>query len=450
MVVAIALPIMLQNALTTFVNLIDNVMIGNVGPEQLSAVAISNQIIFVFNLCVFGIVSGAGIFTTQFYGKGDIEGIRHTMRVKLIMSAVITGIFIVAILIFDKQLISIWLNDTDNPEKIALTLSEAHNYIRIILIGLVPAFITQCYSDTLRSSGQTVEPMKAGAIALVINVVLNYFLIFDNFGYEGLGVIGAAIATSLARFGEMAYIVIWSHCHKKEHPFVRGLYKTIKVPIALFRDIVKTGFPLMLNESLWGLGITALNSCYSMRGLSAVEATSISSTVVNVFNIAMFATGSTVGIIIGRILGAGDKKRARDYDTKLIAFSVFVSTVAGVLLFFASPIATLPYKVSSETAEMAANLMRVSALMMPIHGFVHASYFTLRSGGKTLLTFLFDSAFVWVFVVPLGFVIGKFTSVPIVLFSLICQGVDIIKCFVGFYLVKKGNWLNNIVSKQAN
>lgn len=446
-VIGIALPIMLQNAINTFVNLLDNIMIGNVGAAQLSAVAISNQLIFVFNLCVFGIVSGAGIFTAQFYGKGDLNGIRNTMRLKLIMSAVITAVFVSVILLFDKEIISIWLNDTENPEKVALTLSEAHNYIRIALVGLIPAFITQCYADTLRAAGDTRVPMQASIIALVINLVFNYLLIFDHFGYKGLGVIGAAIATSLSRFGELAYIVIWTHRHKKEHPFVEGLYKTFRVPLSLFKSVVKKGFPLMLNESMWGLGITALNSCYSMRGLEAVEATSISSTIVNVFNVAMLATGSTVGIVIGRILGSGDMKKARDYDNKLIAFSVAVSTVAGVFLFLASSIATLPYNVSDETARIATELMRVSAILMPIHGFVHASYFTLRSGGKTLSTFLFDSGFVWTVAVPLGFVIGKFTNIPIVAFTFICQAIDIIKCIVGFILVKGGSWLNNIVSK---
>lgn len=446
-VIGIALPIMLQNAINTFVNLLDNIMIGNVGAAQLSAVAISNQLIFVFNLCVFGIVSGAGIFTAQFYGKNDVKGVRDTMRLKLIMSAAITVLFIGVILLFDKEIISIWLNDTENPEKVALTLSEAHNYIRIVLIGLIPAFVTQCYADTLRASGDTKVPMRASVVSLAINVVFNYLLIFDHFGYKGLGVIGAAIATSLARFGEVAYIVIWTHHNKHEYPFVEGLYKTFRVPVSLFRSVVKKGLPLMLNESLWGLGITALNSCYSMRGLEAVEATSISSTIVNVFNVAMLATGSTVGIVIGRILGSGDMKKARDYDNKLITFSVAVSTVAGIFLFFSSSIATLPYNVSDETARIATELMRVSAILMPIHGFVHASYFTLRSGGKTLSTFLFDSGFVWTVAVPLGFVIGKFTNVPIVAFTFICQAIDIIKCIVGFILVKGGSWLNNIVSK---
>lgn len=446
-VIGIALPIMLQNAINTFVNLLDNIMIGKVGAAQLSAVAISNQLIFVFNLCVFGIVSGAGIFTAQFYGKGDLNGIRNTMRLKLIMSAVITAVFVSVILLFDKEIISIWLNDTENPEKVALTLSEAHNYIRIALVGLIPAFITQCYADTLRAAGDTRVPMQASIIALVINLVFNYLLIFDHFGYKGLGVIGAAIATSLSRFGELAYIVIWTHRHKKEHPFVEGLYKTFRVPLSLFKNVIKKGFPLMLNESMWGLGITALNSCYSMRGLEAVEATSISSTIVNVFNVAMLATGSTVGIVIGRILGSGDMKKARDYDNKLIAFSVAVSTVAGVFLFLASSIATIPYNVSDETARIATELMRVSAILMPIHGFVHASYFTLRSGGKTLSTFLFDSGFVWTVAVPLGFIIGRFTDIPIVAFAFICQAIDVIKCVVGFILVKGGSWLNNIVSK---
>lgn len=444
-VIAIALPIMLQNAITNFVNLLDNIMIGSVGAEQLSAVAVSNQLIFVFNLCVFGIVSGAGIFTAQFYGRGDDDGVRNTMRLKLMLSAAITVIVAICLAFFDRPLVSLWMNDDNNPERVALTLSESHKYLMIIIVGLFPTFVTHCYSDTLRSSGETVVPMKAGAAALVVNFALNYVLIFGIFGMKGLGVVGAAIATVTAKFVECAYIVTWTHRRKAQHKFADGLYKTFRVPSDLAASVAKTGFPLMLNETLWGLGITVLNQAYSLRGLEAVDAVSISSTMINMFNVAVMALGSAVGIIVGRDLGAGDLKRAREDDTRMLAITVAVSTVMGAIVFAAAPLLTLQYKVSPDTAATAVSLIRISAVLMPINGFLHSSYFTLRSGGKTVVTFLFDSAFVWCIVVPTGFIIGRYTSLPVVPFVLACQSADLIKAVVGFILVKKGIWLNDMV-----
>ena len=448
LVFAVALPIILQNGITNFVNLLDNIMVGSLSPAEFSAVAISNQIVFVYNLCLFGAVSGAGIFSAQFFGKGDNEGVRNTMRIKLIVAAVLTTLAIGVVLLFGKNLISLWLNDAENAESMAITLSEGYNYLKIIIIGFLPIMFTQTYADTLRSTGETVLPMKAAAAALFVNLTLNWLFIFEHWGIFGWGVEGAALATVTARFAECAVVVIYTHRNKERFLFVKGVYRNFKVPSALVKDVIITGFPLMLNEALWGLGMTVINQGYSMRGMVAVNGISISSTIINMFNIVMMAIGSSVGIIIGRILGSGDMKKARDYDTKLIAFSTAVSAAVGALVFAIAPQLTVFYNVDEITAQTAVGFMRISAVFMPLHGFLHASYFTLRSGGKTGITFLFDAGYMWVIGVPLNFIIGRFTDIPILTFYFLVGSADMIKCIVGFILVKKGVWLKNIVENK--
>lgn len=445
LVMAVALPIILQNGIMNFVNLLDNIMVGSLSAAEFSSVAISNQLVFVFNLCLFGIVSGAGIFSAQFYGKGDDEGVRNTMRIKLVVSAVFTALAIGVFLIFGKNLISLWLNDTDNLSDMAITLAEGYKYLKIIVIGFVPIMFMQSYADTLRSTGETVLPMKASAAALVVNLFFNWLFIFEHWGFFGWGVSGAAAATVLARFVECAVVVIYTHKNSNKHTFIKGIYKTFRVPLSLVRKVIITGFPLMLNEALWGLGMTAINQGYSIRGMVAVNGISISSTIVNMFNIVMMAIGSSVGIIVGKILGSGDMKKARDYDTKLIAFSTAVSAVVGVIVIILAPIFTTFYNVDEITAETAVGFMRISAAFMPLHGFLHASYFTLRSGGKTGITFLFDAGYMWVLAVPVNFIIGRFTDIPVLTFYFLVGCVDFVKCVVGFILVKKGVWLKNIV-----
>ena len=445
LVMAVALPIILQNGIMNFVNLLDNIMVGSLTAAEFSSVAISNQLVFVFNLCLFGIVSGAGIFSAQFYGKGDDEGVRNTMRIKLVVSAVFTAVAIAVFLLFGKNLISLWLNDAEKTADMAITLSEGYKYLKIIIIGFIPIMFMQSYADTLRSTGETVLPMKASAAALFVNLFCNWLFIFEHWGFFGWGVSGAAAATVLARFVECAVVVIYTHKNSNKHTFIKGIYKTFKIPADLVKKVIITGFPLMLNEALWGLGMTAINQGYSIRGMVAVNGISISSTIVNMFNIVMMAIGSSVGIIVGKILGAGDMRKARDYDTKLIAFSTVVSAVVGVIVIILAPLFTTFYNVDAETASTAVGFMRISAAFMPLHGFLHASYFTLRSGGKTGITFLFDAGYMWVLAVPINFIIGRFTDIPVLTFYFLVGSVDFIKCVVGFILVKKGVWLKNIV-----
>lgn len=234
MVLMIAVPIMIQNGITNFVSLLDNIMIGQVGTEQMSGVAIVNQLIFVYNLCIFGGVSGAGIFTAQYFGQGNHEGVRQTMRFKLWMVTIITSLTAVLFLGFGTTLIGAYLKGEGSAESIAATLLYGKKYLKIMLIGL-PAFAAvQIYSSTLRECGQTMLPMKAGIAAVIVNLVFNYILIYGKFGAPALGVSGAAIATVLSRYVEMLITVIGVHRKSVgEHAvysFVQGLYRTLKVP----------------------------------------------------------------------------------------------------------------------------------------------------------------------------------------------------------------------------
>ena len=202
----------------------------------------------------------------------------------------------------------------------------------------------------------------------------------------------------------------------------------------------------MVNEILWAAGMAVLMQCYSVRGLDTVAAANISSTISNVFNVTFIAMGSAISIIVGQLLGAGKLKEAKDTDTKLIAFSVASCVVMGGLMMLFAPLFPGFYNTTESVKGLAASFMRVAAICLPIHGFCHASYFTIRSGGKTFITFLFDSVFVWCINIPVAYILSRYTSVPIVSLYFICQFVDIVKCVIGFILIKKGIWLNNLVA----
>jgi putative MATE family efflux protein len=444
MVFLVAIPIIVQNGITNFVSLLDNIMVGQVGTEQMSGVGIANQLIFVFNLCIFGGISGAGIFTAQFHGSGDHRGIRDTFRFKLIICGILLCLFVLVFIIFDDELISLYLHNEGSGD-LALTLMHSRNYLRIMLLGLLPFAVSQAYSGTLRETGETVLPMIAGVAAVIVNLVFNWILIFGKLGAPALGVEGAAIATVLSRYVETVIVVAWTHRHKEKNPFISGAYRRFSIPKSLTKSILIKGTPLMANEMLWSVGMAVIAQCYSMRGLTAVAAVNIASTISNLFNVILLAMGNSIAIIVGNQLGAGKMKEARETDTKMIATSVGVCILIGGLVAAVAHLFPQLYNTTHDVKDLAAVFIRASACVMPVMAFNHGCYFTLRSGGKTFITFAFDSLFIWLICIPPAFLTARYTAMTVVSIYIMVQCFEIVKSVVGFVLVKKGIWLNNIV-----
>ncbi|MBO5337444.1 MAG: MATE family efflux transporter [Lachnospiraceae bacterium] len=446
MVLAVAVPIMIQNGITNFVGLLDNIMVGRIGTEQMSGIAIVNQLLMVFNLAIFGAISGAGIFSAQFFGCQDHKGVRHTFRFKMYICAVILLLGILVLFFGGEKLILMYLHGEDNTQALEAALHYGKQYLGVMLIGLLPFALEQVYTSTLRECGETMVPMKAGITAVLVNLVLNYLLIFGKFGFPELGVVGAAIATVISRYVQAAMVIVWTHTHVQQMPFIVGAYKEFTIPSQLSSKILVKGTPLMINEIMWSAGMATLMQCYSVRGLDTVAALNISTTISNLFNVVFIALGSAISIIVGQLLGAGKMEEAKDTDTKLIAFSVFSCVGIGLMLILLAPLFPMLYNTSDQVKELATWFLRIAAGCMPIAAFMHASYFTLRSGGKTIVTFLFDSVFLWCVSIPLAYVLSRFTDMPIIPLYLACQLIDILKCILGFVLVKKGVWLQNIVA----
>ncbi|MBR6761618.1 MAG: MATE family efflux transporter [Oscillospiraceae bacterium] len=443
----IAIPITIQNLITNFVALIDNIMVGQVGTEEMSGVAIVNQILFVFNITIFGVISGAGIFCAQFFGKEDHEGVRYTFRFKLQSALLITILGILIFLLLGDPLITMYLHDTEKGIDLEKTFFFAKEYLSIMLWGLVPFTLEQIYASTLREGGIATPPMVAGIIAVILNTVLNYLLIFGIGPFPVLGVKGAAYATICARFVQTAIVILWAHTHKKRLPFMEKLYPSLYIPKQLRKRILVKGLiPLTANECLWSAGVATLVQCYSIRGIDVVAGLNIANTVVNLFNVLFIAFGSGVSVVIGQLLGANDLKSAKFAAPRLIWFSGGMCIVLGALMACFSGIFPQAYNTTDDVRSLATAFILISAMLMPIHGILHSTYFTLRSGGKTVITFLFDCGFSWGIIVPLAYCLAHFTSLSILTVYFCSQGIELIKCFIGFVLIKKGVWLSNIVS----
>ena len=445
MVLMIAVPIMIQNGITNFVSLLDNIMVGQVGTEQMTGVAIVNQLIFVYNLCIFGGVSGAGIFTAQYFGQKDEEGVANTFRFKLWLAVILTGITVVIFLLFGEPLIQMYLNGSQDGGDTAAVLRYGKDYLAVMLVGLAPFMLVQVYASTLRECGRTVVPMKAGIAAVFVNLIFNYLLIYGKFGFPEMGVTGAAAATVLSRYVEAVIVISWTHRHKEINTYIRGLYRTMKIPLSLTKRILIKGTPLLLNETFWAAGTAMLLQCYSVRGMNVVAGMNISNTISNLFNVVFIALGDSVAIVVGQLLGAGKMEEAKDTDRKMIAFSVACCTLIAVLMLFIAPLFPRLYNTNAQSREFATYFILVVAVFMPQNAFLHAAYFTLRSGGRTVITFFFDSVFICCVSVPIAYLLGHFTSLYVAYIFIAVQLADMIKCVIGFILVKKGVWLQNIV-----
>lgn len=444
----LAVPMMIQNGITNAVGLVDNVMVGSLGTESMTAVSIVVQLIFVFNLSVFGGLSGPGIYGAQYYGQGNQEGVRNVFRIKLWIGAFCMLVGTLVFLTLDTALIGLYLHGNDAGIDSALTVTYAKQYLQIMIFNIFPFVITQVYAGSLRETGESFKPMIAGVCSVIVDIVLNYILIYGKFGFPRLEVRGAAIATVAARVVEMVVIIIWAHAQKKKHTFLQGVYRTIKVPVAMVKEILKKSIPIYFNEFLWAGGIAALTQCYSLRGLSVVAGMNISNALCNLLNVVFVAMGNAVGILSGQLLGAGKYKEAKANSMSLMWFTGGLCVLLTFLLVSISGIFPLLYDTSDEVRKLGGSFIVITALFFPVQGCLNALYFTLRSGGKTFVTFLFDSVYSWVVTVPIAWLLCNLTSLPILTIYAIVQSADIIKLLVGYVLIRKGIWITNLVEEK--
>ena len=440
----LALPMIIQNLITNFVSLLDNIMVGRVGTLQMSGVSIVNQFMFVFNLTIFGGLSGASIFGTQFYGKGDYEGQKYTMRFRLYLTIGIMLVFAFVFKVFEVPLISLFLSKDDTKEMIAATLSYGQEYLHIMMWSLIPFGIGQAYSSISRECGETKIPMLGSLAAIGINLILDYGLIFGRLGMPNMGVAGAALATVIAKCIEAAVVIIWVHTHSDRHKYVIGLYKSPYVPAKLSKEIIIKGCPLMLNEFLWSGGMSAIAQIYSIKGIDVVAARNIASTLTNMFNVVFVQLGQCLGIMVGMKLGANDIEGAKDTDNKMIMLSELLTLVMTIFMIPTAAIFPTIYNTEANVIELSTFFILISALAMPIWAYTNASYFTIRCGGKTGITFLFDIGFTWVLMIPLAFALSHYTNLGIRSIYTIVTFSELIKVIIGYFMIKSGMWIQNL------
>lgn len=432
---SVAFPVMIQQLITFFVSLVDTMMVSGISNEAVSSVYAVNQLSFFMFVVIGGIIAGSGIFIQQFFGSKDNDRLIQTHRYKLVAGIVFLIIALPIAFLFGHYVIEFYSRNNDNPQQI---LSLAKEYMPLILLGFIPYVFTASYSTSLRETGKTVEPMIASSVAVVINITLNYIFIF----LLGLGVFGAALATFIARTVEMVTLLIIAE--KRRFLNMSKIVKGFKIEPHLVRMITKNSLPLLGNEILWAGGMVLISLAYAQRS-NVLSALSIVSTMGNIFMIVFLGLSVGISVMVGNSLGANKIHEARENVYKLYVLGVVVSLAFGLIMAAFSPL--IPYlfvEVSLEQKALATQLITVYASFLWAFSLSTGVYMTLRAGGKSLLTFLLDSGTMWGIVVPLAWILARFTSLPLVWIYVAVQAFDIIKCGIGLVLIKRGTWIKNL------
>lgn len=432
---SIAFPVMLQQMITFIVSFIDNLMVSGLTNEAVSAVYSVNQLTFFMFVVSSGVVAGSGIFVQQFYGSKDHKHLIQSHRFKMLSSTLYLIIILPIAFYFGHYVVEFYSRNNDNPAEI---LRLALEYMPVILLGFIPYVYTASYATSLRETGRTIEPMLASLVAVVINIVFNYLLIY----VFQLGVFGAAIATTLARGFELVALLIM--CEKTKFLHIKDVFTNFRVERYLVQTISRKSLPLLGNEILWAGGMVLISMAYAQRE-NVLSALSIVSTMGNIFMVIFLGLSVGISVMVGNALGANRIEEAKENIKKLYLLGVAISLTFGVIMAALSPfIPMLFVNVSASQKLLATELIIVYASFLWAFSLSTCCYMTLRAGGKSLLTFSLDSGTMWLLVVPLAWLLATYTSIPLVGIYIAVQATDVLKSGIGLLLIKRGSWIRNL------
>ena len=439
---AIAIPISIQNLISSSLNMIDILMIGRVSENALASVGMANQLFFFIMLISFGICSGAGIFISQYWGKKDIAKIKSTLGFAIIAVAIIGLIFSFVAIVLPKYIMMVF---DAKGEVMELGVS----YLRIIGISYVVTAISFAYGFSCRSVQKANMPMIVSSIALLINTGLNYLLIFGKFGFPEMGVSGAALATAIARFTEL-FLMILIIYRDKTHP----LAANIKELMAFDKDFLKkyyvTATPVIINEMMWSLGTIMYSVAYSRVGTTAIAAVQVANTVSNIFMVASFGVGNACAVMLGSELGAGKNEIAINYAKKFAILTFMLGGFVGILLYLCIPIINTWFGVTPNLEQSVRNILLVKAFFSPFVTFNVALVIgILRSGGDTKYALFIEMGGVWLIGVPMAFIGALWLKLPIHYIVLMVSLEELFKTIVGLPRVLSNKWAKNLVDDTA-
>lgn len=436
--IKLAIPLALQDLIASSLNMVDTVMIGQLGETEIAAVGLSNQIFFLLNLFLFGICSGAAIFTAQFWGKRDIPGIRRVLGIGLMIGVSIAFLFSLVAFFIPGQVLGIFSKDRN-------VIVLGSQYLRMVCFSYMMTAITFVYAFILRSTGQVKLPMIVSVISLGLNTIFNYLLIFGHAGFPALGVEGAAIATVMARLVEMSSLLLIIYI--KGYAPAAKINEMLNISVEFIKRFLGTTMPVFFNEALWSLGVTMYMFAYARMGTKVVTSVNIASTVERIALVTFAGMAHASAVMIGNQIGANDESKAFAYARKFIVLGPFLGLFMGLTVILTSQWILSIYNVSHEVYSWANKILFVLSLVMPIKIFNMINIVgILRSGGDTKFSLIIDTAGVWFIGVPLAFIGGLVWKLPIYWVYALIVLEEVFKAIIGVKRFMSKKWINNLVN----
>ncbi len=434
--IKIALPITIQQLALSLLNATDVLLIGQLGETAVAAVGLANQIFFLLNLLLFGIISGSAIFTAQFWGRRDLASIRQVLGISLLLAVTGSLGFTVLAVLAPEQALRIYTSDQ-------AVIAQGSQYLRVVGLSYVVTAITYAYSAVLRSTEHVKLPTAVSVTALGLKTVLGYLLIFGHLGLPQMGIVGAAVATCVARYGECAALLVLAYARRT--PAAAHPRELLGADRAFVRRFLTTTAPVVLEEIVWSLGITTYYAIYARIGTDSVAAINIAGAIEGLVFVTFIGLGNSAAIMIGKGIGAGEMEQAAAYAGRFLRLAMLVGVVAGgLILVGAGPILSL-YKITPETREVARSVLVVMACVL----WAKASNMVMivgimRSGADTRFAFVADVAPLWLIGVPLALTGAFVLHLPTYLVYVMVMCDELSKFFISAWRVRSGRWIHRV------
>ncbi len=395
-VMPLALPIALQNLLTSSFTLVDTIMVGQLGDVALSAVGMAGQVSWFLNIVLFGICSGAAMYISQYWGIGDIKNIRKSIGISFLFSMIICTVFVFAGLIFPEEIIRIF-----NEEKVIIEAGSV--YLKLAVWSYPAIVLNLVLSSSLRAVECVRLPLITSLVTTVANAFLDYSLIFGKFGLPAMGVKGAALATVISSWIAPLIILLVSVIEKNI------LYSHIKefftFKLQFVREFAVKTFPVIINETSWGLCIVIFNIIFSNEGYEEYAAMTISRTFENMMFVIFAGLGSACAIMVGKSVGSGNIKRAKEDAMRFTVITPVLGVLLGaVTVIFKNSLVdifNMGSNISENTYNIATLLLVVFAIQLPLRNMPYLQICGIfRPGGDTTKGMKYDVAATWLISLP--------------------------------------------------
>jgi putative MATE family efflux protein len=432
----LAVPMMLHQLLLNSVSFVDTIMIGQLGAKSVAAVGLANQMFFLISLIYFGLGSGSGILMSQFWGAQKMKDFKKAFFLAILTSTVFALFFSITSYFFPRQVMQIFTSD---EEVIKLGIS----YLKIVSISYFFSSIGFIYATAFRAIHNTKLPLFVAALALTINTIGNYLLIFGIGPFPELGVEGAAISTSFCRFLEVFLLIMLSYKKKNEIIGLRNL-KILNISKEFVKKFSKVCSPVVLNEITWALGMVAYKYAFSQMGTNALAAVQVTESIVGLFFVVSMGFSMASSIMVGNKVGEKNYELAQTYSIRFIVISIISGFCMGIFLLITAPGLTHLFALDENISHLIIQTLTVFSFLLPLKFLATVIIVGLiRGGGSPSFAFIVEVFSVWGIGVPSVFISVFIFKLSLPTIYLVMGLEEVVKTIIGFYKIKSKTWIKD-------